>query len=173
MTQHEMMRKLKMTSGLLREISLYRHHVEHRVKLYMPKEESFPVPLKDIDITSATNTSLHDPVAILAQAISCWNVRMVFSASRAFLVLSCPSVCNPVCWFPTVLMARVDDVSNVPKSPLPATSLNFGSPDGSGPDLDVMGHRSYDAQFKELRDMSLPLVRGVVMQRQGEDTPVV
>ena len=63
------------------------------------------------------------------------------------------------CWFPTVLMARVVDGSNVPISPLPATSSNFGSPDGSGPDLDGVGHRSYDAQFKELRDL-LPLVRG-------------
>ena len=35
-------------------------------------------------------------VAILAQAISRSNVRCVFPASRAFLVLSCPSVHNPV-----------------------------------------------------------------------------
>ena len=35
-------------------------------------------------------------VAILAQAISCSNVPYDFSASRAFLVLSCPSVYNPV-----------------------------------------------------------------------------
>ena len=36
-----------------------RHHVEPRVKLYMPKEESFPVPLKYIDVTRTTHTSLH------------------------------------------------------------------------------------------------------------------
>ena len=35
-----------------------RHHVEPRVKLYMPKEESFPVPLKYIDVTRTTHTSL-------------------------------------------------------------------------------------------------------------------
>ena len=35
-------------------------------------------------------------VAIMAQAISCSNVRCVFPASRAFLVLSCPSVYKPV-----------------------------------------------------------------------------
>ena len=36
----------------------YRHHVESRVKLYMPKEESFPIPLKYIDVTRTTHTSL-------------------------------------------------------------------------------------------------------------------
>ena len=43
---------------------------------------------------------------------------------------------------------------------MPGTSSNYGSPNGSGPDLDGMGHRSIDAQFKELRDILLPLARG-------------
>ena len=30
---------------------IYRHHVEPRVKLYSPREESFPIPLKYIDVT--------------------------------------------------------------------------------------------------------------------------
>ena len=34
------------------------HHVEPRVKLYMPKEESFPIPMKYIDVTRTTHTSL-------------------------------------------------------------------------------------------------------------------
>ena len=29
---------------------MYRHHVEPRVKFYSPREESFPVPLKSIDV---------------------------------------------------------------------------------------------------------------------------
>ena len=29
---------------------IYRHHVEPRVKLYSPREESFPIPLKYIDL---------------------------------------------------------------------------------------------------------------------------
>ena len=33
-----------------------RHHVEPRVKLYSPREESFPVPLKYIDVTRTTHT---------------------------------------------------------------------------------------------------------------------
>ena len=35
-----------------------RHHVEPRVKLYVPREASFPIPLRYIDVTRATNTSL-------------------------------------------------------------------------------------------------------------------
>ena len=37
---------------------IYRHHVEPRFKLYVPKEESFPVPLTYIDVTRTTHTSL-------------------------------------------------------------------------------------------------------------------
>ena len=44
--------------------------------------------------------------------------------------------------------------------PPPGTSWSFGSPNGSGPDLDGTVHHAYDAQFKELRDMLVPLVRG-------------
>ena len=36
----------------------YRHHVEPRVKLYSPREESFPIPLKYIDISRTTHTNL-------------------------------------------------------------------------------------------------------------------
>ena len=30
---------------------IYRHHIEPRVQLFVPKEESFPIPLKYIDVT--------------------------------------------------------------------------------------------------------------------------
>ena len=36
---------------------IYRHHVGPRVKLYVPREESFPIPLKYIDVTRNTSTS--------------------------------------------------------------------------------------------------------------------
>ena len=39
-------------------------------------------------------------------------------------------------------------------------SSNYGSPNGSDPDFDGTGHRSIDDQFKELRDILLPLARG-------------
>ena len=37
---------------------MYRHHVEPRVKLYSPREESFPIPLKYIDVSRTTHTNL-------------------------------------------------------------------------------------------------------------------
>ena len=37
---------------------IYRHHVEPRVKLYSPTEESFPIPLKYIDVSRTTHTNL-------------------------------------------------------------------------------------------------------------------
>ena len=37
---------------------IYRHHVEPRVKLYSPREESFPIPLKYILMSSKRNASM-------------------------------------------------------------------------------------------------------------------
>ena len=37
---------------------IYRHYVEPRVKLYSPREESFPSPLKYIDVSRTTHTNL-------------------------------------------------------------------------------------------------------------------
>ena len=37
---------------------IYRHHVEPRVALYSPREESFPIPLKYIDVSRTTHTNL-------------------------------------------------------------------------------------------------------------------
>ena len=37
---------------------IYRHHVEPRVKLYSPREESFPIPLKLFDASRTTRTNL-------------------------------------------------------------------------------------------------------------------
>ena len=51
---------------------IYRHHVEPRVKLYMPKEESFPIPLKYIDVTRTTHTSLD--VLLEKHIDDYWNV---------------------------------------------------------------------------------------------------
>ena len=38
--------------------SIYRHHNEPRVQLYVPKEETFPFPLQYIDVTRSTHTDL-------------------------------------------------------------------------------------------------------------------
>ena len=37
---------------------IYRHHVEPRLKLCSPREESFPIPLKYIDVSRTTHTNL-------------------------------------------------------------------------------------------------------------------
>ena len=50
----------------------HRHHVEHRVKLYSPREESFPIPLKYIDVTRTTHTNLD--VKLEKRINDYWNV---------------------------------------------------------------------------------------------------
>ena len=37
---------------------IYRHHVKPRIKLYSPRKESFPIPLKHIDVSRTTHTNL-------------------------------------------------------------------------------------------------------------------
>ena len=51
---------------------IYNHHVEPRVSLYVPREASFPIPLKYIDVTRATSTSLH--VMLEKNIDDYWNV---------------------------------------------------------------------------------------------------
>ena len=43
---------------LFKVTSFYRHHFEPRVQLYVPMEETFPIPLKYIDVMRSTNTEL-------------------------------------------------------------------------------------------------------------------
>ena len=51
---------------------IYRHHVEPRVKLYSPREESFPIPLKYIDVSRTTHTNLD--VKQEKRIDDCWNI---------------------------------------------------------------------------------------------------
>ena len=51
---------------------IYRHHVEPRVKLYSPREESFPIPLKYIDVSRTTKTNLD--VKQERRIDDCWNI---------------------------------------------------------------------------------------------------
>ena len=51
---------------------MYRHHVEPRVKLYSPREESFPIPLKYIDVSRTTHTNLD--VKQKRRIDDCWNI---------------------------------------------------------------------------------------------------
>ena len=69
--------------------SICRHHVEPRVKLYVPREESFLIPMKYIDVTRNTHTSL---AVIMEKHIEdCWNVdgeRELSDAWTRFFVLN-------------------------------------------------------------------------------------
>ena len=51
---------------------IYHQHVEPRVKLYSPREDSFHFPLKYIDVTRTTHTSLD--VLLEKQIEDYWNV---------------------------------------------------------------------------------------------------
>ena len=53
-------------------VFICRHHVEPRVKQFMPKEESFLIPLKYIDVTRTTHTSLD--VLLEKHIEDYWNV---------------------------------------------------------------------------------------------------
>ena len=69
--QRGMMRKLKVTSGLLQENSFIVITLNPRVKLYMPKERSFPIPINYIDVT---RTTLSSPDVLLEKNIEDhWN----------------------------------------------------------------------------------------------------
>ena len=51
---------------------IYRHHVEPRVALYSPREESFPIPLKYIDVSRTTHTNLD--VKLEKRIDDYWNI---------------------------------------------------------------------------------------------------
>ena len=51
---------------------IHRHHIEPRVKLYVPREESFPMPLRYTDVTRATSTTLD--VMLERRIDDFWNV---------------------------------------------------------------------------------------------------
>ena len=65
--------------------SIFRHHVEPSVKLYSPREESFPIPLKCIDVSRTTRTNLD--VKQERRIDDCWNIdgsRDLSDSSTAF-----------------------------------------------------------------------------------------
>ena len=51
---------------------IYRHHVEPKVKLYVPREESFPISTKYMDVTRTTHKS--QGVLLEKQMDDYWNV---------------------------------------------------------------------------------------------------
>ena len=57
------------------------------------------------------------------------------------------------CSFPSFLMASANDGTDVPVSPLPASSSNMGSPNGSLPDLEEVGGRSTSTMEEKFEAM--------------------
>ena len=51
---------------------IYRHHIKPRVQLHVPKGETFPSPLKYIDVTRSKHTNLD--VLQENRIDDCWNV---------------------------------------------------------------------------------------------------
>ena len=58
---------------------IYRHHVQPRVQLNVPKEETFQIPLKYIDLTRTTHTNLD--VLQESRIHDYWNVDVDRSSS--------------------------------------------------------------------------------------------
>ena len=61
---------------------IYRHHIEPRVQLCVPREESFSIPLKYIDLTRATYTNRD--VLQEKRIDGCWNVNSNRSLSDSW-----------------------------------------------------------------------------------------
>ena len=70
-----------------------------------------------------------------SRAISCSNVHGVFPVHERFWFCLVQVSTTQFCGFPLVFMARASDGTDVPASPLPVSSSNMGSPNGSLPDL--------------------------------------
>ena len=64
----------------------YRHHVEPRVQLCVPKEEPFPRPLKCIDVSRTTHTNLD--VLQESRIDDCWSVDVDRSLSDSCTALT-------------------------------------------------------------------------------------
>ena len=54
---------------------IYRHHVEPGVKLYSPREESFPIPLKFLGVSRTTRTNMD--VMQERRIDDCWNIDVI------------------------------------------------------------------------------------------------
>ena len=67
---------------------IYRHHVETRVKLYVPREESFLIPLKYIHVARNTHTSLDVLLEKILMITGTWMERKRCQMDRLHKVLS-------------------------------------------------------------------------------------
>ena len=71
---------------------IYRHHLEPRVQLYVPKDETFPFPLKCTDVTRATSTTLD--VLLERRIDEYWNIEGDRDLSNAWTGLTRFTILN-------------------------------------------------------------------------------
>ena len=83
-----------------------------------------------------------------SRAISCSNVHGVFPVHERFWFCLVQVSTTQFCCFPPVLFARASDGTDVSVSPLPTSSSNMGSPNGSLPDLEGTGYRASTMEEK-------------------------
>ena len=84
----------------------------------------------------------------MAQAISCSNVFVFCPFHELFWSCLVQVSTTQICSFSSFLMARASDGTDVPVSPLPASSSNMGSPDGFLPELAGTGYRATTMEEK-------------------------
>ena len=68
---------------------IYRHHVEPRVKLYVPTGGSLPIPLGYVDVTRTTDTTLD--VMSEKHVEDCWNMEIVNCHIRGLVSQDSPN----------------------------------------------------------------------------------
>ena len=72
-----------------------RHHVEPRIKLYSPREESFPIPLKYIDVSRTTHTNLG--VNQESRIDDCWSIDQILGQVSHNLLYSTKKLLTDIC----------------------------------------------------------------------------
>ena len=90
---------------------IYRHHVEPWVKLYVPTEESFPIPLKYIDVTRTADTILE--VMSETHIDAYWNVdgnRNFRNAWTGFTRFNC--IERETTWWIFMIREETDEETN-------------------------------------------------------------
>ena len=102
-----------------------------------------------------------------SRAISCSNVHGVFPVHERFWFCFEQVSTTQFCCFPPVPMARASDGTDVPVSPLPASSSKMGSLNGSFLDLEGTGYRASTME-KKINDMFVQIAKlPLLMQRKS------
>ena len=78
---------------------IHRRHVEARVQLYVPKKETFPIPLRNIDVVRSAHSTLD--VLQESRVDDCWNIDANRNLSESWTRFTQTTILNeklPVVW---------------------------------------------------------------------------